>query len=323
MHRKTLLVSLSFFSLIILAACRLGAEAPPSATLPPQRLAVTRTPRPSTTPIPPPTQRATITLEPTQLNAVVSVTPSFNPHGQRIVFRAEDGQELVGYYYIAPKPNAPVVVMMHQFLSNQAQAWPISDLIPWLQNYPVQGSDAIPTPSAQGLLPNMPPGVHFNVLTFDFRGHGESGGRYVAYLTDEAKKWYLMDARAAYALARALPNADPNRVIGFGTSIGADAVLNACYEGCAGTFSISPGSYLGQDWTADAYRVSSAGKPVRCMFSFNDGNTASTCTSLPVTAYYRIAAYEGKKHGEDFLVPRKMEPTFGQILLDFLLAAQQ
>lgn len=318
---RNIALSLFWFLLATLTACRLEAEAQPATVPLEQPPVITRTSRPSVTPIPPPTKRATITPEPTSLRVIVSVTPAFNPRGQRIIFQAEDGQELVGYYYIAPHPNAPVVVMMHQFMSSQANAWEQSDLIPWLQNYPPQTSGVTPTPSAQGMLPNMPPDVHFNVLTFDFRGHGESGGKRAAYLTDEAKNWYLLDAKAAYALARTLPYADPNRIIGFGTSIGADAALNACYEGCAGTFSISPGSYLGQDWASHAYRVSNAGKPVRCMFSFNDGEPARTCTSLPVNAYYRLLAYEGKKHGENFLVPRKMEANFGQILLDFLLEA--
>jgi hypothetical protein len=251
------------------------------------------------------------------------VTPIFNPAGQRITFQAGDGVELVGYYYIAPQPNSPVVILMHQHLSSQQEAWPQSELIPWLQNYPASSVDAVPTQSAQGKLPPMPPGIYFNVLTFDFRGHGESGGTPVAYISAEAQKGYLLDAKAAYAKAREMPNADPARIIGFGASIGADAVVDACGEGCAGAFSISPGSWLGLDWAANASRVTGAGKPVRCMYSFNDGVTGSTCASLPVTDLYRIAGYEGKKHGQDFLVPRKMEANFGEILLAFLLAASR
>ena len=309
------------FLLIALAACRFGPEAPPpAADRPTQPATATRTPRPTVTPIPPPTQRATFTPEPSKTPIDITVTPVWNPAGERILIQTEDGLELVGYYYIAPQPNAPVVILMHQFGSSQAQAWPQSDLIPWLQNYPVR-ANATPTPSAQGMLPNMPPGLHFNVLTFDFRGHGESPGQVLSYITTEAQRGYLLDAQAAYARAAFLPNADPNQIIGIGTSIGADAVVNACKQGCAGAFSISPGSYLGLDWAAEAYRVTNAGKPVRCIYAFNDGNTAAICSSLSVSAYYRIAGYEGKKHGEDFLVPRKMESNFGQILLDFLLEA--
>ncbi len=307
----------------LLAACRLGPQAPtPPAILPTQPPTASRTPLPTITPIPPPTRRATLTPEPSNTPIDITVTPVWKPAGERILIQTEDGLELVGYYYIAPQPNAPVVVLMHQFGSNQAQAWPQSDLIPWLQNYPVKGENPPePTRSAQGKLPLMPPDLHFNVLTFDFRGHGESPGQVLSYITTEAQRGYLLDAQAAYARAAFLPNADPNQIIGIGTSIGADAVVNACKQGCAGAFSISPGSYLGLDWAAEADRVTNAGKPVRCIYAFNDGNTAAICTSRSVTAYYRIAGYEGKKHGEDFLVPRKMESNFGQILLDFLLEA--
>ncbi len=322
MHQKIIsaiwIVLLSF-----LAACRSDSQTTlplsPSTAAPPT---ATRAPRPTLTPIPPPTRRATITPEPGNTPISVTVTPNWNPAGERITIQTEDGLELVGYYYIAPQPNSPVVILMHQFGSSQAQAWPISDLIPWLQNYPVKSENPPePTLSAQGKLPLMPAEIHFNVLTFDFRGHGESPGQVIPYITDDAQRGYLLDAKAAYARAASLPNADPTRIIGIGTSIGADAVVNACEQGCVGAFAISPGSHLGVDWTASAYRVSNAGKPVRCMYSFNDGNTAATCASLPVNTYYRIAGYEGKKHGQDFLVPRKMEADFGQILLEFLLAA--
>ncbi len=321
MPRK--LTFLLIFLLSNLAACRFSADAPPPSTiLTTQPPAVTSTQFPSLTPIPPPTRRATLTLEPSNTAINITVTPAFNPAGERITIQTEDGLELVGYYYISSNPNSPVVILMHQFGSNQAQTWPQSDLIPWLQNYPVKGENPPePTLNAQGKLPLMPPGLHFNVLTFDFRGHGESQGQAISFITAEAQRGYLLDAKAAYARAELLPNADANKIIGIGTSIGADAVVDACDQGCAGAFAISPGSYLGLGWYDNAYRVSNAGKPVRCIYSFNDGNTAATCSSLPVNAYYRIASYEGKKHGEDFLVPRKMEDGFGQILLDFILAA--
>ncbi|MCX7756425.1 MAG: hypothetical protein N2117_14455 [Anaerolineales bacterium] len=311
------------FVFLWLTACQPEANfpAPAPLTLP---QSATYTPPAAPTPLPAPTRRATLTPEPSQTPINTTVTPFWSPLGERITIPTEDGLELVGYYYIAPQPNSPVVVLMHQFGSNQAQAWPMTELIPWLQNMPVKGQNApTATLSAQGKLPPLPEGVHFNVLTFDFRGHGESPGPVFAYLTDEARRGYLLDARAAYARAATLPHADPQRILGIGTSIGADAALNACGKGCVGVFAISPGSHLGLDWAENARRVSNTAKPVRCIYSFNDGNTAATCTSLPVTAYYRIAGYEGKKHGQDFLVPRKMEAGFGQILLDFLLAAIQ
>lgn len=321
MPRK-IIPAVFLFLLITLAACRFGPEAPPHATaLPTQPATATRTPRPSVTPIPPPTRRATLTPEPSNTPINITVTPVWNPAGERITIQTEDGLELVGYYYIAPLPNAPVVVLMHQFGSNQAQTWPQSDLIPWLQNYPVKGENQPkPTLSAQGKLPLMPDGLHFNVLTFDFRGHGESPGQVISAITEQAQRGYLLDAKAAYARAASLPYADPSRIIGIGTSIGADAVVDACEQGCAGAFAISPGGYLGLGWQENAYRVMNAGKPVRCMYSVNSPS-ANECLSLAENAFYKVLAAEGKKHGQEFLVPRKMEVDFGRILLEFLLAA--
>lgn len=309
-------------TLMILTACRSERKASPSAAdLPIQPPTATRTLRPTLTPFPPPTRRATLTPEPSNTPINITVTPTWNQAGERIIIQTEDGLQLIGYYYIAPQPNAPVVVLMHQFGSNQAQAWPQSDLILWLQNYPVHGTNPPePTRSAQGKLPLMPSDLHFNVLTFDFRGHGESEGQVISSITDEAKRGYLLDAKAAYARAASLPYADPNRIIGIGTSIGADAVVDACNQGCVGAFAISPGSVLGLSWQDNAYRVTNAGKPVRCMYSVNSPS-ANECLSLAETAFYKVLAAEGKKHGEDFLVPRKMEAGFGQALLEFLLAA--
>lgn len=322
MPQKIILAVLMFL-LTGLTACRLGVDAPPPPTaLPTQPPTATRTPAPTRTPIPPPTRRATLTPEPSNTPINITVTPAFNPAGERITIQTEDGLELVGYYYISPKPNSPVVVLMHQFGSNQAQAWPQSDLIPWLRNYPVKGENPPePTLSATGKLPLLPPELHFNVLTFDFRGHGESPGQVISSITTEAQRGYLLDAKAAYARAALLPNADPNRIIGIGASIGADAVVDACGSGCIGAFAISPGSFLGLDWYENAYRVMNAGKPVRCMYSINDTPSARACSSLAPNAFYIRLAVEGKKHGQDFLEPRKMEAGFGKTLLEFLLTA--
>ncbi len=322
MPRKIILTILLSL-LTALAACRFSADTPPQATdLPAQPPAPTRTARATLTPIPPPTRRATITPEPSSTPINITVTPYFNPQGERITIQTEDGLELVGYYYIAPQPNSPVVILMHQFRSNQAEAWPASDLIPWLQNYPVKGENPPePTFSAQGKLPLLPPELHFNVLTFDFRGHGESQGQAASATTSEMGQGFLLDAKAAYARAALLPNADPNKIIGIGTSIGADAVVDACGQGCIGAFAISPGSYLGLGWYDNAYRVINSGRPVRCMYSVNDVPSANACTSLTENAFYKVLAAEGKKHGQDFLEPRKMEADFGRTMLEFLLTA--
>jgi len=203
--------------------------------------------------------------------------------------------------------------------------WRESPLITWLQNWRSTILLATPTPSANGMLPLMPVDTSFAVFTFDFRGHGES-------LPDDAiqdgvsahAQEFLMDARAAYQTARQMPGVDPNRMIGLGASIGGDAVVDACAEGCVGAFSISPGNWLQVNYSQAAGALIAQGKSVRCMYAVNDYPSPTTCLSLMPNEYYRIFAYSGKKHGMTFVVlPRKMEADFGMNLLEFLKAVSQ
>lgn len=135
---------------------------------------------------------------------------------------------------------------------------------------------------------------------------------------------FLMDAKAAYQTARQMSGVDSTRVIGLGTSIGSDAVVDTCDEGCVGAFSISPGSWLKIDYGQAVKKLITEGKPVRCMYATNDAPSPATCLSVNPGAYYKIFAYPGKKHGMDFVIlPRKMEADFGANLLEFLLEVIQ
>ena len=250
--------------------------------------------------------------------------PSQGPGPTRLTFASGDGRELVGYFYPSWKPNAPVVVLMHQFDGNQAM-WQQSPLITWLQNWPSADPSLLPTPSADGLLPSMPPELSFAVFIFDFRGHGESLPEDILQdgINVHAQE-FLMDASAAYQTARQMPGVNPQQVIGLGASIGGDAVVDTCAEGCVGAFSISPGSWLGISYGQAAQNLVSQGKPVRCMYAVNDYPSPGTCLSITPSETYKIFAYPGKKHGMTFVVlPRKMEADFGANLLAFLKAAIQ
>ncbi len=253
-------------------------------------------------------------------------TPVFipSPNPIRQTFVAEDGRQLVGYFYPSWKPNAPVVVLMHQFESNQA-AWQESPIIKWLQNWPVPFSAGSPTPSANGLLPGVLPDLSFAIFTFDFRGHGESLPNDIIQDGHKAHAdEFLLDASAAYQTARQMPGVDPETVIGLGASIGADAVVDACGDGCVGAFSISPGSWLGVDYAQAVRKLTETDKPVRCMYAVNDPPSPGTCLSITPGKNYKIFAYPGKKHGMTFVIlPRKMESDFGVNLLDFLNEAIQ
>ena len=192
-----------------------------------------------------------------------------------------------------------------------------------MQNWGALGPLAQNYDFAGGRLPPLPDDRSFAVLTFDFRGHGESLPNLAAADLSKNAAYFLMDARAAYAFARTLPGVDPKRVIGIGASIGADAVVDACGQICSGAFSVSPGNWLGVDYGKAARRMLEQNKPVRCMYAISDEPSPQTCWSLAPDELYKIFAYPGIKHGMTFFVPRKMEAGFGENLLEFLLAASQ
>ncbi len=304
-------------SLLLLTGCA-GTQATPALT-------ATATPRPATrTPGALPTLPATNTLRPT-ITLEPSATPMptlgppdiLDPRPIGISFKTSDGITLRGFFYPAARKNAPVVVMMHQHHGDQSM-WNAEDsgFIPWLQNWrPSNG--ALPTPSAGGMLPILDPNLTFNVMTFDFRGHGLSDGQ-----KSDDFSIYLLDARAAYLAAKSLPHVDVTRIVGIGTSIGADAVINACEEDCVGAFAISPGSWLGVNYAESASAMLAAGKPVRCMYAVNDGPSPATCWSI-APGGNQIFAYPGLKHGMTFFVPRKMEADFGKNIIEFLYEATQ
>jgi len=306
MKTPRLLWTLSGLS-ILAALFWLTSCAPPAPTTVPTETAIrTATPREVQT------RSETLTPSPT-------VTLAASQVGQRVTFKAEDGRELVGYFYPAWKPNAPIVVLMHEY-GNRQSAWDESAIIPWMQNWGAQDTSGQEYVYAGGKLPAMPKDLSFAVLTFDFRGHGESlPNLLMSELNDKAP--FLFDARAAYLFAQTLPGVDPTRVIGIGASIGADAAVDACGEICAGAFSVSPGNWLGVDYAKAAQPILARGRPIRCMYAVSDGDAPKTCWSVAPSDLYKIFAYKGIKHGMTFFVPRKMEVDFGQNLLEFLQAA--
>lgn len=311
--RKILAAYLIILSIAV-SACASNSSPLPTNTLFPT---ATRTTRPSQTLLPQPTLRPTITLPPstTPAPSVTAITLT-SPKGIPVSFRTPDDRILKGYFYPASHAGAPVVVMMHQKNGNQTLWWAEdSGFIPWLQNWPTSDGSQ-PTPSAEGALPLLNPAITFNVLTFDFRGHGESGGEMPQNMAE-----FIIDARAAYQAARTLPQVDASRIVGIGTSIGADAVVDACSEpSCRGAFSISPGSWLGIDYGQTVSRLIEQGKHVRCMYAVNDGPSPVTCWNITPGDYYQIFSYEGIKHGMTFFVPRKMEIDFGKNIIEFLIA---
>ncbi len=310
---KTRLIILILLVLIV-TACK---PAQPTAETPDTAATESQEQPPATTEPPPPTEQPT--EPPTEMP--FDLQPAT---GQRIEFEAEDGAQLVGYYYPAIIPNAPVIVLMH-WAGGDQRDWTDVGMVQWLQNR----LDENPIPEAQqAIYPAMPLGLSFAVFTFDFRDFGESQPFPGVSFAELAAGW-VMDAKAAYQTAKEMTGVDLARVAGLGSSIGADGVVDACVDAaCLGTFSISPGGYLQipyQDAVTDLAdeawitipEPESATAPIFCVASEKDVPSAGSCKSVSEDPY-RYVIFPGELHGTLLLKAPNNPPEIGQLILDWI-----
>jgi alpha/beta superfamily hydrolase len=237
--------------------------------------------------------------------------PAFEPQppdGQRMEFEAEDGTPLVGYYYPASVPDAPIIVLMHWAGGDQTD-WTKNGMVAWLQNRGGSGGQQSPA-KQNAVYPAMPEGVSFAVFTFDFREFGESDGSFTP-------AGGLMDAEAAYAFAQTIEGVDPARMAGIGSSIGADAVVDACTDGCLGAFSLSPGGYLDVPYPAAVKMADDAEKPVTCVAAEGDHYSVAACDSATGN-HYKAVIYPGSEHGDELLTEPGIPDGIGQEIFDWL-----
>ena len=244
---------------------------------------------------------------------------------QPVEFLTADYRTLEGLYYPAENANAPVVVLMH-WAPGSMDDW--GQIAPWMQNRDGGGAS---------WFPEMPVGVSFAVVTFNFGGYGnsEDGG---------SRQSYLDDALAALNFAASQEDFDPHRITAIGASIGADGAVDSCYlfndagemGTCIGALSLSPGNYLTDNFTygSAAEMVDLAGYPVWCFAAENDYTSPDLCRAL-VGDFSRAFIYQGGDHGmqlvseEDFpnepaldfntmeLIQEFLETAYGMPLNDF------
>ena len=237
--------------------------------------------------------------------------PDFEPQsaeGQRIEFKATDGIDLVGYYYPASIPDAPIILLMHWAGGDQTD-WQKNGMIDWLQNRSGNTS-GMQSPTHQSVIYTlMPKGVSFAVFSFDFRGFGESSGAF-------SQEKGLFDAQGAYERASTLEGIDPNRIAGIGSSIGADGVVDACADGCLGALSLSPGSYLTHSYEDEIQRLNDEKKIVTCVASEGDSYSLDTCEGAS-GENYQIFIYAGDAHGDQLY--QNPPEGFTQMIFDWLI----
>ena len=290
------------------------AEAEPAAAEPTKEPAAEPAAKP--TEVPPTDTPALTALTPTE--TPVPAVPALPAEPQRVEFEASDGVKLVGMYYPAAVNPAPVVVLMH-WAGGDKNDWVYVGMAAWLQNRGLE------VPAAPGQMPfdtpypfePLPEDTSFGVFLFDFRSYGESVISGEGNFSEMAAGWVL-DAEAAYATARTLGGADPEKVAGIGASIGADAVADGCGELSAGALSLGPGGYLSVPYSEAVTVLDDLGTPVWCVAAEDDEAGLTTCNSAEGEHYFIQVYAEGGHAMTLFHAELNLDPLIEQVIVDFL-----
>ncbi|MBI9050736.1 MAG: hypothetical protein JEZ00_15045 [Anaerolineaceae bacterium] len=266
-----------------------------------------------------------------QATEIPNEEPMHSTDPVEVTFESSDGVMLNGMYYPPREKGAPIVVLMHQFNLNMHQ-WDAIAL--WLQNAEEKQAQTLnqmiayrpgATELAQGepwqdasWFPALPEDFSVGVFTFTFRGC-EQGCQ------EMFRDGWIVDAQIAAQKAASMPEVDGTRIVTVGTSIGADAVVDSCQLlaplsslRCVGAMSLSPGSYLGMDYTTTAKSVVELGIPVHCFASEGDAASAATCNSFEMEGY-AADVDSGSDHGINMVNPDH-DTNILEVLRDFLLS---
>jgi hypothetical protein len=206
-------------------------------------------------------------------------------------FSTEDGTNIAALYYPPISGPAPGVLLLHQRGASK-EAW---------------------EPLVTRLRAHRP---DLALLAIDFPGHGESEGSYSPEAT-------LAAARSALTEFRSYDAVDGDRVVIIGASIGSDAAVDECGEGCVGAASVSPGGWLGIPYDEALDALLGAGdRPVLCIAAEDDSPSPETCRAGETVGLgdYRVHLYEGGTHGnqlffEEVLTP---EPPITDLITSWL-----
>ncbi|MBI9050737.1 MAG: hypothetical protein JEZ00_15050 [Anaerolineaceae bacterium] len=225
-----------------------------------------------------------------------------------------NGQTFPVVYYPPSTAQAPVVIFMHQVDMDLSQwdaiaAWlwkdDLSDFrdetLPWLN------SSWFP----ENTLEEKPA-----ILVFTYRDCGEGCSR------PENRK-ILNDTQTILEYVLNQPEIDPKRITVVGTSVGADAALDACFLlqdktdlDCDNVISVSPGSYLDYEFASVIKVMSKTPTHMYCYAARADSYPATLCMSNRSSDVYEFFVGKGKQHGIELFTPE-----FEVNLLEILLQA--
>jgi len=110
------------------------------------------------------------------------------------------------------------------------------------------------------------------------------------------------------------------RVVTMGSSIGADAAVNVCNGNCIGALSLSPGNWLGADYSQSV--DASQDMLVWCVAAEGDSQAARTCEHAS-GEQYKDTYYPGDKHGTALFEEEASQVSpLGQLVYDFVMQLQ-
>jgi len=254
-----------------------------------------------------PTELPTAMPVPTYTPASTRPLSGLGPNPQRVEFKAEDGKNLLGYYYPSKYADAPIMILMH-WAGGDLCDW--KEIAPWLQNRLDENPAKINRCAKVGTstswwdptwFPPMNADVSIAVFAFDFRGYGESGA-------GGAGPAWVMDAKAAFETAAGFDGVDATRMASMGASIGADGSPDGCLvynqkagRGCVGALSLSPGSYFHMDYGTVVHDL--APVPVWCLAGELDSLSFNACRYTSGKNYRSEIYLDTNAHGMVLLSP--------------------
>lgn len=238
---------------------------------------------------------------------------------QSVEFTTSDGVSIRGKLYPSNKISAPLVILMHWALGDQAD-W--VEVAFWLQNRRMGGGSTFNelTPWLDpSWFPEIAEETTYNVLTFTFR-NCEGGCS-----SFEREKWYT-DVQAAVDFGQTLDGVDTSRVIMIGASIGSDGAVDGCAYlnektpgNCLGAISMSPGNYLTIDFAEKVKEL--APVPVWCLYAESDPESAPLCGSVESSNYtkykYPANMIFSNGHGMN-LIEKDQDPNPLDLTISFL-----
>lgn len=247
------------------------------------------------------------------------------PEPQAVSFTNSTGTTLNGYYYPAAVNPAPLVVLMH-WINGDMSDW--YEVAVWLQNRGQVNPFANPLDEYwwdESWFPAIPVERSYGVFIFSFSESVPFPHEPAVSNEINTTAW-LDDAQSAMLKALELEGVDPTQIVTIGSVHGADGAADGCLflnqqqpGACKGTFSLSPGSFLLQDYPETVGLLGESVPPaaVWCLGMENEIVICDMASEKGNTAFKEFP-YAGYMNTGNMLLVDGLDPLPMQLILDFL-----